>query len=81
VGKYRAAGETQGGYTITRRGGQLACTFYGSGPGLDLVPHSERHFSLRYTAGDLDFDLLPDGTVKGLTFQMGGDTRSVVKVE
>ena len=38
-----------------------------------MVPHSERAFSLRWTAGDLDFDVRADGTVAGLSFRLGGE--------
>jgi hypothetical protein len=77
VGKYR---EGQSTFTVSRRDRQLLCNF-GSGQALELVPHSERAFSLRFTAGDVDFDLKPDGAVNGLTFRMGGDTRTATKVE
>ena len=48
---------------------------------MELVPHSDRAFSLRWTAGDVDFDLKPDGTVAGLTFRLGGDTHTATRVE
>ena len=81
VGRYEVAGEGQVTYTITRRDGQLLCDFYWNGQALELVPHSDRAFSLRWTAGDVDFDLEPDGTVTGLTFRLAGDTRTAAKVE
>ena len=79
VGKYKVTGEGPAFYAVTRRGGQLLCEFYGQP--LELVPHSERTFSLRWTAGDVDFDLRPDGTVAGLTFRLAGDTHAATKVE
>jgi hypothetical protein len=77
VGKYR---EGQSTFTVSRRDRQLLANF-GSGQSLELVPHSERAFSLRWTAGDVDFDLKADGSVSGLTFKMGGDTRTATRVE
>jgi hypothetical protein len=81
VGRYEVAGEGQVTYTITRRDRQLLCEFYYNGQPLELVPHSERAFSLRWTAGDVDFDVEPDGTVTGLTFRLAGDTHTAKKVE
>ena len=81
VGRYRVAGEEQATFTVSRQEGTLFADFRGGAPALELVPHSERAFSLRWTAGDVDFDLKPDGKVAGLAFRMGGDTRSASKVE
>lgn len=81
VGRYEVAGEGKVAYTVTRRGGQLLCNFQFNGQALELVPHSEQAFSLRWTAGDVDFDLKPDGAVSGLTFRLAGDTRKATKVE
>jgi Domain of Unknown Function (DUF1080)/Domain of unknown function (DUF3471) len=79
VGKYKADERTT--YTVSRRGGQLYCDFQYNGQALELVPHSDRAFSLRWTAGDLDFDLKPDGAVSGFTFTLGGDKRPATKGE
>jgi hypothetical protein len=77
VGKYTVDPRTT--YTISRRGGQLLCDFQYNGQALELVPHSERSMSLRWTAGDLDFDLKPDGSVSGFVFTLGGDKRPATK--
>ena len=50
VGKYKVDERTT--YTVSRRGGQLYCDFQYNGQPLELVPHSERAMSLRWTAGD-----------------------------
>jgi len=81
VGRYEVEGEGQVVYTISRRDRQLLCEFYYNGQPLELVPHSESAFSLRWTAGDVDFDVKPDGTVTGLTFRLAGDTHTARKVE
>ena len=81
VGRYEVAGEGPVIYTITRRARQLFIEFYWNGQPLELVPHSDRAFSLRWTAGDVDFDLDPDGTVTGLTFRLAGDTHTATRVE
>jgi hypothetical protein len=78
-GRYKVAGGAQ--FTVTRRGRQLLCDFMYNGQPLELVPHSERAFSLRWTAGDVDFDVKPDGSVAGLTFRLAGDTQTATKVE
>jgi Domain of Unknown Function (DUF1080)/Domain of unknown function (DUF3471) len=79
VGKYKADPQTT--YTVSRKGSQLYCDFQYNGQALELVPHSERTFSLRWTAGDIDFDLKPDGSVSGFTFSLAGDKRPATKVE
>jgi len=81
VGRYEVTGEGSVVYRITRRDRQLLCEFYYNGQPLELVPHSERNFSLRWTAGDVDFDVKPDGSVAGLTFRLAGDTHTATKVE
>jgi hypothetical protein len=81
VGRYAVTVEDPVVYTVTRRGGQMFCDFYWNHQALELVPHSDRAFSLRWTAGDVDFDLEPDGTVTGLTFSLAGDTDIATKVE
>jgi hypothetical protein len=55
VGKY-LLGESGGpAYTVTRKDRQLFCDFQYNGQALELVPHSEKEFSLRWTAGDVVF--------------------------
>jgi hypothetical protein len=82
VGKYKVAQEGQPTiYAVSRRDRQLYCDFQYNGQLLELVPHSERAFSLRWTAGDVDFDLKPDGSVSGLSFNLGGEKRAATKIE
>ena len=81
VGKYRVTGEGQTTYTVSRRDAQLLCHFQWNGQPLELVAHSERAFSLRWTAGDVDFDVKADGTVSGLIFRLGGDTHTATRIE
>jgi hypothetical protein len=81
VGKYQVTGEGPTVYTITRRGGQLFADFYWNGQPLELVPHSDRVFSLRWTAGEVEFDVKPDGTASGLRFRLGGDTHAATRAE
>jgi Domain of Unknown Function (DUF1080)/Domain of unknown function (DUF3471) len=80
VGKYRVAGEATT-YTVSRRDRQLFCNFQYNPLALELVPHSEREFSLRFTAGEIEFDLRPDGQVAGLSFKLGGETRTATRVD
>jgi hypothetical protein len=78
VGKYRATDEGKAIFTVSRRDRQLFCDFYVP---LELVAHSEKAFSLRWTAGNVDFDVKPDGSIGGLTFTLGGDKRAATKIE
>lgn len=80
VGKYRVAGEPTT-YTVSRRDRQLLCNFQYNPLALELVPHSEREFSLRFTAGEIEFDLRPDGRVAGLSFRLGGETRTATRFD
>jgi hypothetical protein len=81
VGRYKVTGEGATTYSISRRGAQLLCDFYWNGQPLELVPHSDRAFSLRFTAGDVDFDFKADGAVTGLTFRLAGDTHVATRVD
>ncbi len=78
VGKY---GKLPGQVVqITRSQGSLHATF-GLLPPLELLPHSKEEFSLRWTAGTVMFDLDgAGGKPKGLTFHLGGEERSSVRV-
>lgn len=81
VGKY-LLGEPGGpAYTVTRKDRTLFCDFQYNGQALELVPHSEKEFSLRWTAGDVVFDLKPDGSVAGMTFTLGGDKRTATRAQ
>jgi hypothetical protein len=80
VGKYRVTDEGKPTYTISRKDRQLYCDFQ-NGQALELVAHSEKAFSLRWTAGDVDFDVKPDGSIAGLTFTLGGDKHTATKIE
>jgi len=79
VGRYAVRGEEPVVYTVTREDRQLFCDFYHNDQALALVPHSERDFSLRWTAGDVQFDVKPDGSVAGFTFVLAGDTHTATK--
>jgi hypothetical protein len=81
VGRYKPASGGPMLLTVSRRGSQLLCDFYWNGQPLSLVPHSDRAFSLRFTAGELEFDLPPDGAARGLSFRLGGDTTTATRVE
>jgi len=80
VGTYRVTGEGRATFTVSRKDRQLSCDFQNGQP-LELVAHSEKAFSLRWTAGDVEFDVKPDGSIGGLTFTLGGDKRTATKTE
>ncbi len=76
VGKYGVgAGQP---VVLSREGGTLYAAF-GLLPPLELLPHSETEFSLRWTAATVEFELGPDGRAKSLVFHIGGDARPAVR--
>ena len=79
VGKYRAApnGDI---FAIYREGQKLLANFSNSAK-IELVPHSTRRFSLRWTAGTVTFDLGANDIPKSFTLDIGGDQRVATKVE
>lgn len=81
VGKYKVAGQGDTFYTVSDDDGRLFVDFHFNPQRLELVPHGEREFSLRWTAGDVDFDIRPDGTVAGFRFRLGGETLRATKAE
>lgn len=81
AGKYRVRGEPGTVYTVAKAKSRLQCQFHWNTNLIDLIPHSEREFSLRWTAGDITFDVQPDGKVAGLRFDLGGDTKRADKIE
>ncbi len=78
AGKYQvSSGDV---YTISLERQQLRAHFYGPAK-LELVPHSTRHFSLRWTAASLTFDLRADGVPTGFTLDIGGEQRPAKRIE
>lgn len=63
---------------IKRHGATLYATF-GLLPPLELLPHSETEFSLRWTAATVEFELAADGRPKQLIFHIGGEARPAVR--
>ena len=68
IGKYNREGG--GSYEVIKKEGKLFFTF--GGPQLEMIPHSETEFGLRYTAGLLEFSLDREEKGKSLRFEMGG---------
>jgi hypothetical protein len=81
VGKYKVPGPGDVFYSVSDEDGRLFVDFHFNPQRLELVPHGEKQFSLRWTAADLDFDVRPDGTVAGFSFHIGGETLKATKVE
>ncbi|MBM3800948.1 MAG: DUF1080 domain-containing protein [Acidimicrobiia bacterium] len=80
VGRYERQTANKLIFTIKRDGGKLLGNFAGPSD-IELVPHSEREFSLRWTAGRLAFDLRPGAKPSGFTIFLGGEEYSVKRVE
>ncbi len=69
VGKYETAPGAF--YEIKREGTQMFFVVIGP-PKLELMTHSKKEFSLRWTAGRVVFDLDAKDRPTGLTFHLGG---------
>ncbi len=67
-------------WEIRREQNRLQMNFHGP-LYLDLIPHSSTRFSLKHTAGIVEFDVDADGTPQGATFHLGGSKYPVQKVE
>jgi 3-keto-disaccharide hydrolase len=80
VGKYQRQTSNQEIFSIKHDGTKLQANFAGPSD-IELVPNSEREFSLRWTAGKLVFDLASDGKPTGFTFHLGGEQYPVKRIE
>ena len=80
VGKYQRQTSNKEIFTIKRDGTKLRANFAGPSD-IELVPNSEREFSLRWTAGKLLFELAADGKPVGFTFHLGGEDYPVKRLE
>ena len=65
--------------TVIKRDGATLYATFGMLPPLELLPHSETEFSLRWTAATVEFELAADGRPKQLIFHIGGEARSAVR--
>lgn len=70
----RYTGEYLDGNRIFRKGSTLYVVF-GLLPPIELLPHSEEEFSLRWTAAKIVFDLDAEGSPTAMTFHIGGEER------
>lgn len=77
AGTYGAEGQQP---VVIRSDGESLHAAFGLVPPLQLLPHSRKEFSLRWTAGTLVFDLGDDGAPKSVTFHLGGEARSAVRI-
>jgi hypothetical protein len=67
VGKYNRQG---GNWEIQEKDGKL--WFHTIATPLEMIPHSEKEFGLRYTSGSIVIDYDDTGKPKSLEFSMGG---------
>lgn len=74
----RYTGEYFDGNRIFRKGSTLYVVF-GLLPPIELLPHSEEEFSLRWTAARIVFDLDAEGSPTAMTFHIGGEERRAKK--
>ncbi|MEW6747865.1 MAG: family 16 glycoside hydrolase [Planctomycetota bacterium] len=81
VGRYQPPGSTKSSYAITTDGQQLRLRYYYDRAVVDLVPHSDREFSLRWTAAKVVFDLDEKGVPTDLTLHIGGSSVKAKKIE
>ncbi len=78
VGSYVGEGEEGGPVSVERDGAVLYARF-GLLPPLEMLPHSETEFSLRWTAATIEFELAADGRAERLIFHIGGEARPSVR--
>lgn len=64
---------------ISREGEALYAAF-GVLPPLELLAHSKKEFSLRWTAATVMFELGEDGSPESMTFHIGGDARPATRM-
>ncbi len=69
AGKYEVSPNRQ--FTLSVEGDRIFANFSGARK-LEIVPLSERKFTMLKTAGDLEFELDAQGVPTGFTFRMGG---------
>jgi hypothetical protein len=78
VGKYQL--QSRGALTISREGSRLFMQIL-EVKGLELLPHSTKEFSLRWTDASLVFDLNEQAAPTGVTFHIGGDELRAKKID
>jgi hypothetical protein len=78
AGKYEVNPNWQ--FTLSLEGDRIFANFSG-GRKLEIVPLSERKFTMLKTAGDLEFELDANGVPKGFVFRMGGSEFVTKRVE
>jgi hypothetical protein len=78
AGTYRNEWDEE--FPIVSEDGQLKLVFEGPRK-LELIAHSTRRFSLRWTAAEIEFDLDKDGKPTGLTFYLAGEKQTARRVE
>jgi Domain of Unknown Function (DUF1080) len=75
AGKY--VRDNGGIWEIFQRDGKLFFSFIATP--LELIPHSDKEFGIKYTAGKLTLTYGEDGHPKGLEFYMGGQTMKATR--
>lgn len=81
VGTYRYGPDSESAFEITSDGQSLQCIFGKKQGKVDLVPHSLRKFSMRWTAAHVEFDLDDEGEAEAITFHVAGSSFKVKKQE
>jgi len=81
VGLYKYRPDSETGFEIVRNGRQLSCIFGKERAKVDLVPHSETRFSMRWTAAHVDFELDEKGRAVSMTLNVGGGGFTVKRME
>ncbi len=71
--------EPRGGRNRIFREGSTLYVVFNLLPPIELLPHSQEEFSLRWTAAKIVFDLDAGGSPEGMTFHIGGEQRRAKK--
>ncbi|MFH2001314.1 MAG: family 16 glycoside hydrolase, partial [Planctomycetota bacterium] len=81
VGMYKSNPDSRSGFEITSDGAQLHCLFGEPQTMVDLVPHSNLRFSMRWTAAHVEFELDGAGKAQAMTLHVPGAVFTVKRFE
>jgi hypothetical protein len=81
VGTYKTRPDSRSAFHIVSDGRQLQCLYDEKRAKVDLVPHSLRKFSMRWTAAHVEFDLDQGGRAVAITFHVAGSSFTVKRME
>jgi hypothetical protein len=81
VGVYRYRPDSESTYDVVSDGKALHCIFGTKRARVDLVAHSLKKFSMRWTAAHVEFELDAEGRAAAMTLHVSGASFTVTRVE